>query len=463
MNAVISESILFAVRAWLEQLESRDGYCGTLRRYHAHGAFSMRADTQVTVWQIGGDQSQSADLESVFDGIGASRCHFRRVPSDSASGGARDLSILCPSRIPCDVAELESIRTRVGADWPDLILINEHLPDLSFCSPEISMRDWLIFLYHVLEPGGLIVAPICDPVVALSEAREFDRDQRIGNCIVFAKETSIYVVPGISLANRSSIFDPGTCEESVTAAFRQINLNPESRMLDVGVGDGRFSQHFLREADKQGAEYVGIEMTSKPEIQPKLPELTARTLFDTNFFCFGRTSEFDLVALFFVFHSVKHWPLFLYHAWRVLKPGGRVLFANRDDRIIRWTHGRFFKDELSVASMIRSETARYWERRSACGARTFAQTTTIIDRDRCTQAAREMGFVLEHVVSVQRLRHYCLERRQLCPAEDEPAMWNIGRIGLSRTDRRELSKAFSVDVVQETLDENLFVTIMQKA
>jgi hypothetical protein len=73
-----------------------------------------------------------------------------------------------------------------------------------------------------------------------------------------------------------------------------------------------------------------------------------------------------------------------------------------------------------------------------------------------------MGFVVEDTVIVERLRDYCLDRRQLCPGEDDPAMWNIGRVGLSRTDRRILSKTFTVDVAQDNLPENVIVSILRR-
>jgi SAM-dependent methyltransferase len=459
-----------SVRTWIERLESGDAYCGTLRKYHSHAPGAVRPDTNITVWHLGEPRTEALEARSVLSGFGISWTNFvTGAETGHRNRESRNLSILSSVRSTADVHELELARKTADADWPDLLLIGIALDRLMVGAAD-SFRDLLIRFYHMLEPGGMIVMPlswqpdiVAQVALQLAEGNEFDQSRCCGDCLVFNKETSIYTATTIKVANRSSIFDPGSCELSVTAAFRDLNLPAGSRVLDVGVGDGRFSQHFLRETVRRGGEYFGIEMTSKPEIRPKYPEVAARTRFDTNFFCLDEAAQYDLVILFFVFHSVKHWPLFFYQARNILKPGGLVMFANRDDRIIRWTHGRFFNTEMLEASAVREETVRYWDLRQKCGVRTFDQTTTIIDRERCTQAANEMGFINDRVVVVDFLRQYCLDRRQLSPGEDDPAMWNIGRVGLTRSDRRSLSGAFSKDVVEEALVENVFVSMMRKS
>lgn len=465
------KGLLAAVTAWLERLDSQEGLCGAFRRYHSVPHRGRCAETNLTVWHLGTASPEACAAREVFERVGAAWIEFvPQAREDLPNSEFRNLSILSPADETTSVCALESIRAKAAAEWPDLILAGVALDRITANTSPDSIRRLGILLYHLLEPGGMIVAPLSlqSPVAAetllkLGEAQEFDQTRRIADCIVFDKETSIYTAKTIPVANRSSIFDPGSCEDSALAAFRTLPLQPASRVLDVGVGDGRFSRHFLRQTEARGGEYIGIEMTSKPEIRPKFAEVAARTRFDTNFFCLDEPEQYDLVILFFVFHSIRFWPLFFYHSRFLLKPGGRVMFANRDDRIIRWTHGRFFNIEAAEPSAIRREAARYWNMREDCGVRTFAQTTTIIDRERCSRAGYEMGFLPESVLVVDRLRDYCLDRRQLAPGEDDPAMWNIGRVGLTRTDRQKLSHAFSVETVEEILPENVFVSIMRKA
>lgn len=465
---LMQTGVLNGLRIWLERLESRDGYCGSFRRYHSNTSNPQRSEMSITVWQLGKSGAETTGLRSAFDGIGTFWHEFGQI--GPTSGQKRDLRMLFRNcQGVASVTELESIRARADTNWPDLILLSVSLDEFVSDVSADSLTDLLNSFYHLLEAGGMIVVPLssqselaANVLLKFVEAREFDQCEVSGQCVFFRKEASIYCAPTIALANRSSIFDPGSCEESVVATFRNLVLPIGGQVLDVGVGDGRFSRHFLRETERLGGEYTGIEMTSKPENLPKFPEVARRTRFETNFFGLLEPNEYDLVILFFVFHSTKHWPLFLDQAKWLLKRGGRVMFANRDDRIIRWTHGRFYASESDESSAVREQTARYWEMRENCGVRTFDQTTTIIDRDRCTRAAIDLGFVPEQVVVVDRLRAYCLDRRQLCPGEDDPAMWNIGRVGVTRSDRRKLAGAFTVDSVEEILPENVFVSLLRK-
>jgi SAM-dependent methyltransferase len=466
MSQIPEECFALAAADWLTRLDSRDGYCGRLQGFHAAPLREFHPETGVSIWSLRNGSGEQ--LERSIPIPGARWVHFVEAPKPGGANVRDSALLMNAARSHVDVPGLHAIREHVDAPWPDLILVEIPLDHGSDADAEL-IRQRVMLLYHLLEPGGMIVVALQNQsekarqvIASLSVSREFDQSYSEGPTVVFKKETSIYTAATIKVTNRSSIFDPVTCERGVTALFKQIDTKPGDRLLDVGVGDGRFSRHFLREITAHGGEYFGIEMTSKPEIHPKFPEVAARTRFDTNFFCLDETEQYDFIVLFFVFHSVKHWPLFFDQARRLLKPGGRVLFANRDDRIIRWTHGRFFGSESDDPSVIRRETMRYWDTRQECGVRSFDQTTTIIDRERCVDAATAMGLRYEKVVFVECDRQYCLDRRHLSPGEDDPAMWNIGRVGLTRSDRRKLSQTFRVDSVEEALSENLYVSVMSK-
>jgi hypothetical protein len=443
---------------WLTRIISASGYCNALSDYHAEGCAAM-PETSIWAWNIGG-------AGGLWPGAPAGSATAAPAP-----GLVREaLQTSVKTGAPLPAARLNALRTALSVDWPDLIFVRSDLAELAPETDAAGFQQTLINLYHVLEPGGsLFIAEASQSPAAANAVRLFAENQEADistsrdGVVEFRKEANIYCASSIPLADRSSIYEPASCEAAVDAMFSGSSLRG-GRLLDVGVGDGRFSRSVLTWCERLGVEYVGTEMASKPALMSNAARVAAHTRYGTNFFCMSEREEYDAILLFFVFHSTKHWPLFLFHASRMLRPGGVVFLSNRTDPFIRWTHGDFegSEPERAQAPLLYDETRSYWTMREERGIRRFGQIATASNPDYCLNAASRLGFHLEARFVAEREREYLLHRRQLCPDQDGPAMWNVGRVGLTRSDRQALANSIRMETISATLPENTVISVLRK-
>lgn len=443
------------VQRHIDSLGSSRNYCGLL----AHAASRKVFDFPLlTVWEIP-------------DVRGTSRREPAAIPIDWRDTG----DLLCAGKRAdeSETAFLTRLMHESGGSWPD-VLLHFGDPILRASKAGLEPVDWLGRLYHLIDPGGIVTLSMegvpegsRQVIQAAAEQLAVDSWGFEGNFLTLRKESSIYCSPHIRVANRSSIFMPETCERTVEAATGRLPLRAGADMLDVGVGDGRFSVHFLREARKRGWNYSGLDVTAEPEMRPKFPELLPFTRFAKNFFSIEPEEErYDAIVLLFVFHAFRYWPLYLYQAFRLLRPGGIVLLSNRTDPFLRWTHGAMTENEKREPSALESpvltECRRYWHTRDVNGIRLFDQIATATAISACTDAAERLGFEQLDRIEVSAERPYRLFRTDLCPDEGEPALWNVGRVGVSALDGRKLRAAWVNPVVEDTLPENMILTVMRK-
>jgi SAM-dependent methyltransferase len=454
------------VGKFVARLEGPQCYAGVLRTLVSDPAYKALGWAPITVWQASDQPTEPIRGDLPVSHVSVDGRLFA-PPLDNEN----------------EAAGLQRICTELGGRWPDILILDLNLDRRD---SGLDLMDALARAYHVVEPGGVLAIPL-DRLESAAVARitaalqELLADrpkeelesllepilQPADGMLTLRKENSIYLSPHVHIAHRERIFQPETCQLAVERTVDRLDLQAGARLLDVGVGDGRFSQHFLRAADRLGWVYTGLEMTPHPELQPQTSELTERTRFATNFFSLDPSEEqYDVIVLFYVFHALRLWPLFLYQAARLLRPGGKVLISNRTDSFLRWTHGDLRPDEFAApqqgASPILVQCRNYWRERAACGLRVPDQISTATDPDRCVRAAEQFGLTLKERIQPETQRHYKFWRTDLCPDDGGPAMWNVGRVGVTSRDLRRLRSAFSADYAEDTLPENVIVSTLER-
>jgi SAM-dependent methyltransferase len=112
------------------------------------------------------------------------------------------------------------------------------------------------------------------------------------------------------------------------ALLRQYGLTDHGYVIDVGCGSGRLTRQLAR---YPGMDYLGIDVV------PELLEYNRRKLGRPDFHLAlspgnvlpAASGEADFVVFFSVFTHLLHEESYAYleQAWRVLAPGGRVIFS----------------------------------------------------------------------------------------------------------------------------------------
>jgi len=133
------------------------------------------------------------------------------------------------------------------------------------------------------------------------------------------------------------------------------NFKAGDRILDVGCGNGRFYPLFK----DRGAEYAGVDNSENLiAIARKNFPGVGFTVADALSLPFGE-NEFDLVLSLAVLHHIpsqSYRRAFFDQAWRVLKPGGRLMVTSWDLRPLsmiktrQWKRLRgFLKMQIKIA------------------------------------------------------------------------------------------------------------------
>jgi hypothetical protein len=142
-----------------------------------------------------------------------------------------------------------------------------------------------------------------------------------------------------------------------------------------------------------------------------------------------------------------------------LEEGGYLLLSFRDDNFCYWLHGVF---DDNTTSRVKDTFRTYWNTRSKLGIRNFDQMYNVISPVQSVRFAEGLGFERVDRVRVNTVRSYQLMRQHFCPTGDEPACWNIAKIGVTSEDRRDLQHCSWPNTIEDTLCETMVVYLLRK-
>ncbi|HEY6350715.1 MAG TPA: class I SAM-dependent methyltransferase [Candidatus Angelobacter sp.] len=481
----------------------RSTYSACLEQYQKQRS----GELPLVVWQLGTDSGKGPELARLISSDwpletkwlhlrsseptkGGASCKYRKIEyfpisTDIIAQGKEAVARFTVARMQTLLGEINSQCGLVKADdelagmigklreeiWPDVVIVDgfvsHHILKLD---PE-SVQDYLNFLFHFLDPGGILI---------LSEPTHADLKREIGEFLdsnrgalvcsetrmigELHKEPNIYMDHSLKIADRKAIFKADICEDIILHSISGMELSEGSgkRILDVGVGDGRFSRHIARVSQMRGWLYQGIDASPHEEFHSTHAELKGLVQLDSNFFQFKPGYQYGAVFMFFILHSFKHWQLYLYKAWQLLEDGGYLVVGMRHDNFTYWLNGIFLLD--SGVSPIREIWENYWSVRQQLGLRNPIQMLTAVWPTLSIEAAEKLGFefVREGPLMASGLRHYSMQMDDLRPAEDKPVFWNIARVGVTAQDRRCLIKELESRSYEDNLYETEVALVFQK-
>jgi len=492
------------LEAYVRALKGHQLYCDTARRFQRQRL--TRDSVFLTVWEIAGPSSV-LNHRKLCLALRASTIPVRwyRFPAgpiherfEEKIGKVEvttfDTQFPLPGgSAPLSVVQMESIKARFGTGWPDIIISDHFLSDFGLQNKALDAA--LNNVFHFVEPGGILVTV----ETALPPLSKFMEENRGTGASVASddvwtwyNERNIYEGRRGSVADRTKIFDTQTCQDAVVRTIDRLDLDNEARVLDVGTGDGRFSEYIFDKCNDKGWTYKGLEMSGDPHMRPPRGKLQDAIL-NANFFCTewnddhkacsedivsvnsvgprhpGRkksrssaaTHDYSAIFLFFVLHAVKFWQFFIFRAYELLKPGGYLVLSFRDDNFCNWLHGIF---DDSTKSPVKNSMQGYWDARLRSGVRNSEQMYNVISPVESIRFAEKLGFRVEEkeMVRVSNEREYQVLRQHFCPGEQGAAYWNIARVGVTRSDDRNLRESFQPESVNDTLRETMIVFILKK-
>jgi SAM-dependent methyltransferase len=434
------------------RLESQGLYSGLLSDFQASGR-QHGIRHPVVIWTIGDTNLRVAAQDAGWD---------LETNWIEVSCPAQESAFLARFRPPfLSVAETIELKDHFGGSWPDVIAASvSAIRDLRTAT---ALTTTLNDLYHLLEPGGLLMISGEHEQLTQFMARN-DGTSPFSGLWALEKESNIYTSTHLKIANRKGVFDSVSCRRAVQAAFKQLPTNGGASILDVGVGDARFSRHIFHSAKARNWRYTGLELSSHPSMHPESAELSRYVCFATNYFAWDTGEAYDAIWLLFVMHSFRHWPLYLFKASQLLKPGGHIVLSFRSDDFTRWTHGQFLASD-PADDPVRITCERYWRKRSELGIRFFDQMANVLSPAPVLKIAEQMGFNVVGRPPMDRIierRHYRLRKADFCPIHGEPVFWNIGRIGVSTDDESALHGSFQPELVESTLDEITEIQVLRR-
>jgi len=470
------------LQAHVERLESSVSYASTFRDFQAFEVDSGRPGLPFVVWRLGLSAPSASDIAAGAFGEWPVDVIWREFRGADGSLSVKQTSIKTifldwPALLEeaavhsFDVGRMQQALTAAGTPWPDVIITDRLFSDCFRSTPSADLIvNALNFLYHFTEAGGLLIsaersgAPCTFAVNSFFSANGVRPDDVSASAVawVLYKEPNIYTAK-TGPANRSSIFLESTCRRAMEQTLERLPLGTAPEVLDVGVGDGRFSRYIVDGCSARRWRYTGLEIAKHKEMKPR-PEwddLARMVHYDANFLAWNER-KYDVVFLLFVLHTFHRWPLYIYQAWRLLRPGGFLLIGTRDDRFTQWIHGEIkIRTSCAPENALESTCRSYWRARWERGVRNFDHIRNALTAAPVWAYACRLGFAEESPVRVRGERTYHFERDHICPA-DAHAVWNVGRVGVTVQDREALRNFLSPDPIEVRMEEHMNVAIYRK-
>ncbi len=205
-------------------------------------------------------------------------------------------------------------------------------------------------------------------------------------------------------------------------------------ILDVGVGDGRFSRFFYEMCKKQGWNYHGVEIRNESNFTNHtfLNDLMKKKVaFGSNFFALSSEIKYDAILCFFFFHMYKFHQLTLYKLFQLLKPGGVVAIAIRNDNFAKWRNNYITRYDNHPLAKILKE---YWDLRNNVGIRNYDSLDLNVSLSKLADLIVYLGMDIIDVITVLQTSKIKMDDliNKLEPYND--VLFSFARVGMSDED-----------------------------
>lgn len=519
----IYEKILAQVLDYIEQLKSDTYYGKSLLAYEDFPKSQNMDGLNLVLWDLGSglvDWTMFDAFRTISEGSRLNIIWYRfdKVYKAQAEPVAqqkgkvklieRQLDLF-PSGF--STTDMEKLLKYTDSKWPDIIIAKHFFSRVEIPSDKIKsqvkleevMKDLINFYFHCLEPGGVFIiadtssdsahletviqqkvnaGEISAPLATywrqgLALAKERKVKQSIYECLyegnggelslefdhnflyVKKKDPNIFATKRIIKAPRADLFSEDVCKDFILQITEHLDFPKGAQLLDVGVGDGRFSRHLFNVALKKGWGYKGIEILPETKISNDVKELDRWVSFKTNFFCLEGREKYDAVFLIFMLHLHKHWKIMLHKAYELLSKGGYLVIGFRPDNFSYWRYGMFLDN---FQSPIKISFQEYWRLREAAGIRNFDQMINNIAPFNAVNIAEELRFKVVDVVKAINVRQYELKKEHFCPGKKDPTYWSFSTLGLTSKDIEYLERNFKFYPASDLLFETVAAYIMKK-
>lgn len=422
-----------------------------------------------------------------------------------------------------DTKAMEGLKEKIGSAWPDIIIAKHFFSRLQFRQEENEenveerAKDLINFYYHCLEPEGrFILVDIkhdhpsldsqCSQIGKELQQRKISKqfanywEQGLKNAKNYKVDKGAKAVfdnhnnqiktynnnynfilikdkiPNIfmeeihrknSPVKREKLINADIRKEFILQCLTKISDMPITRILDVGVGDGRFSKYLFSYVQKRSWEYKGIEILCKNLFErgenrdcEECENYEKEVAYGTNFFNFNSKEKYGAIFLLFMTHLYKHWQVMIYKAKKLLEKGGYLVIGFRDDVFSFWRYGYFVYDNFK--SPIRDIFKKYWCLRREKGIRNFEQMNNNICPTDVIRFAEKhgIGFKVHDIVKISKVYNYTVSGEDLVP--ENKIYWSFSYVGLTKLDKEYLKKEFKCPEISSWLQQSLGAYILKK-
>jgi len=485
-------------------------YNEVLTDYHNFRKSKSKSGITITLWDLGSGLIDWTQFDS-FKEIRNRQVFIKwyRLDKGYKQGDIKRISInnvefipICQDLYPesFDVNGLEKLRRNINSNWPDIIIAKHFFSriegnlNLNIDLNIESIIKIINFYYHCIEPGGLFIISDVSSSADFNIVKHSITEKRASNEI--SDDFADYWFNGLCLAKNRSIERAikkcfGEIEQTINHNFihletkisnmfvenkikktprklafsatndlykdlilktvEKLNLKEEHRILDVGVGDGRFSSHLKEISKLKKWEYCGLDIIKKQcEIEG--------VRWECNFFALKEQEKYSAVFLIFMLHLYKHWELMIHKAYDLLAPNGYLVIAFRDDHFAYWRYG-ILGDNFN--SPVKSKLMDYWEQRKKLGIRNYDLLLNATYAFHTVNFAEEMGFKVLEVIKVNKVGTIKITHEDILP-NSNALRWSFPVIGVSNVDIENLKKRITHFSVSDDLYESVVAYILQK-
>lgn len=269
-----------------------------------------------------------------------------------------------------------------------------------------------------------------------------------------------HIFKDITIKSRKALMDKELRRNFIRRIFSELPIKRASsrkiRVLDVGFGDLRFSEIIIKEANKFGYQYKGIDIKNiDKRIMAKL--VSKDVVIRKQDFFRMKKEKFDIIFLLFMLHLYRHWHILIDKSKELLNPNGILVIGFRYDLFSLWRYGIFLDN---AKSEIKDVFRKYWELRGRIGWPLYSQFHNNFLPADAIQYCLNKGFRQIDVFSKSKLVNIELNRENLIP--EKRTTWSISFIGLTPFDKEELKYLIGDIKISETVEQTLGAAILKK-